>query len=419
MRTSRQHLTSLLTVTALALTWAEGTRADPAPDPRRAAYEVAVKHQALGAFDEAASVYEAYAADRAAPDADRALAEAAALRLGLGSDDDVRKAFEDLATFQRTYRGSKTPHAASIALSLATHHAAREAWDEAIAVLREALPSIDTVAGLDLRVQAHALLGRAHLRRNRTVEALAEYGRVREMWGDPKAASQRLRDAYPNEDEAQMRLRLDRAVDAVGEALFALADASRKATVDALVFPAYTGSNERDDIHKHIKTKVAAWRTKRTEATVRVQGEYARIFELKPAPPRWVTAASAQSALLWGRFVAEFRGAPIPKAWKKPGCALHCGTSSELTWEEIRGDYYALLDEAAEPIKRDRAKPAFVACLKRATSLRHFDDATRACERWRGKNDRAEFVLLDELRGEPTLEGRATAEAAPLGWDGR
>ncbi len=418
MRRSREHLTSLLTLTALALTWAEGARADPVADVRRATFELAAKHRAVGAFDEAASAYEAYAADKAAPDADRALADAAALRLGLGSDDDVRKAFEDLATFQREYLGKKTPYAASIALSFANHHAAREAWDEAIAVLREALPSVDTVAGPDLRVQAHALLGRAHMRRNRPAEALAEYTRVREMWGDPTAASQRVREAHPNEDEAQVRLRLERAVDAVGEALFALADASRKATVDAIVFPAYAGSNERDDIRKHIKTKVAAWRKKRTEAAVRAQGEYARLFELKPEPPRWVMAASAQSALLWGRFVAEFRGAPIPKAWKKPGCALHCGTSSELAWEEIRGEYYALLDEAAEPIKKDRAKPAFAACLKRATSLRHFDDATRACERWLGKNHRGHFVLLDELRGEPTLEGRTAAEAVPLGWDG-
>lgn len=389
---------------------------DHAPRARTAAYELAANYQALAAYDQAAEWYERYAADTTANDADKALSEAAALRLGLGSDDDVRRAIEDLATFQRSFRGTNTPHAASIALSLGTHYAAHEAWEKAALVVREALPSIDTVAGLDLRVQAHALLGRVHAMQNRGADALAEYGRVRDLWADPAAASQTVRGAYPSEDEAQVRRRLERALDAVGEALFSLAEASGKATVDGLAFPVYAGPNAPEDVRKHIATRVAEWVKKRTAATVQLQREYERIFQLKPEPPaRWVTAASWRIAQTWGAFVAQFRGAPIPKAWTRPGCALHCGTSTELAWHEIRADYFARLDEAAETIKTGRAKPAFVACVRRAMGAHYFDDSARKCERWLGHTYPAEFRPIDELHAAPTLESRAPAAESPRG----
>jgi hypothetical protein len=49
---------------------------------------------------------------------------------------------------------------------------------------------------------------------------------------------------------------------------------------------------------------------------------------------------------MWGKFVAEFRAAPIPKEWKQNGPHP---LIPDLTWEDIRGNYYAALDEASEP----------------------------------------------------------------------
>ena len=47
---------------------------------------------------------------------------------------------------------------------------------------------------------------------------------------------------------------------------------------------------------------------------------------------------------MWGNFVDEFRAAPIPKEWAKD--------------PEIRGTYYEHLDEASQPVKDGKAKPA-------------------------------------------------------------
>lgn len=62
-------------------------------------------------------------------------------------------------------------------------------------------------------------------------------------------------------------------------------------------------------------------------------------------PPRWVIASGARVGQMWGKFVAEFRAAPIPKEWKQNGPSPY----GDLTWEEIRGEYYRAIDEKSEP----------------------------------------------------------------------
>ncbi len=101
---------------------------------------------------------------------------------------------------------------------------------------------------------------------------------------------------------------------------------------------------------------------------------------------------------MWGRFVAEFRAAPIPKEWK--GHGIVPGTT-DLTYDELRGEYYAKLDEASEPQKQV-AKGAFATCLNYSVKFQYFDENSRKCEEWLSKNYGAEYHLIDEFRGSPS-----------------
>jgi hypothetical protein len=101
---------------------------------------------------------------------------------------------------------------------------------------------------------------------------------------------------------------------------------------------------------------------------------------------------------MWGRFVAEFRAAPIPKEWKGHGVVP--GTA-DLTYDELRGEYFAKLDEASEPQKQI-AKGAFKTCLDYSVKYQFFDEYSRKCEEWLSKNYGAEYHLIDEFRDKPS-----------------
>jgi hypothetical protein len=118
---------------------------------------------------------------------------------------------------------------------------------------------------------------------------------------------------------------------------------------------------------------------------------------------------------MWGKFVAEFRAAPIPKEWK--GHGLVPGTA-DLTFDELRGEYFAKLDEASEPQKQT-AKGAFKTCLDYSVKFQFFDEYSRKCEEWLSKNYGAEYHLIDEFRGSPSRVNSGLNEAGqPLNIDG-
>jgi hypothetical protein len=191
--------------------------------------------------------------------------------------------------------------------------------------------------------------------------------------------------------------RLARTLNAVGEALFFAAEQRRKG-VDAIKFPAYRGSGRREDVLAHIQTKVDAWMKKKMPAIEEAEREYRRVLDVTPVPPpRWVIASGARVGQLWGRFVAEFRAAPVPKEWLQTGPSPY----GDLTWEEIRFAYLAAIDEKSEPYRK-RAKEAYKACLSYSTRFQHFDESSRTCEVWLAKNYGAEFHAIDELRGTPS-----------------
>lgn len=365
---------------------------------KKAVYEIGGNYQAIAVYDLAAEWYEKYAkTDPKAPDADKALSDAVILRLGLGQEE---QAIADAQTFTRNYGATKPAQTAQISFAVGAHYAEQEQWEKAKVALSGSMGVIDKAAP-DVQVQAHATLGRVYTKlRNSDNLAKSEYGKVRGIWSDAGAAEKRIRDSYATEDDGQKDRRLAKALNAVGEAFFYAAEEKRRAEVDPIKFPAYQGPGDKATVVKHIGTKVKDWYEKKRGAIQKVEPEYVKILELKPVPPpKWVIAAGSRAGLMWGDLVDDFRRAPIPEAWKKD--------------PEIRGAYFDALDAASEPFKVNNAKPALKKCLDLSVKYQYFDEFSRACEVWLAKNYKAEYHVVDELRGAPTLANSGLDEKAP------
>jgi tetratricopeptide (TPR) repeat protein len=371
---------------------------DKSPLAKKATYEIGGNYQAIAVYDQAADWYEKYAqADKQAEKADKALADAVLLRLGLGQEEE---AIKDASTFTRNYGAAKPTQTAAIAFAIGAHYAEKEEWDKAKTALSGSMGVIAKAAP-DVQVQAHATLGRAYTHaRGGEGNAKVEYAKVRALWADPGAAAAKIKEAYPDDDEATRAKKLGKALNAVGEAYFYAAEEMKRAQVDTIKFPAYKGKGTKEDVLKHVQTKVKDWLDKKRPAIEKVAAEYKKIVDLQPdAPPKWVIAAGSRVGLMWGGFVDEFRGAPIPEAWKKDA--------------EMRGVYYDALDGASEPIKAQRAKPALVTCLAYSVKFQYFDEFSRSCELWLAKNYKSEYHVVDELRGAPTLSNSGLDDKPP------
>jgi len=154
------------------------------------------------------------------------------------------------------------------------------------------------------------------------------------------------------------------------------------------------------------------WVQKKRTAIEDVDADYQKITELQPVPPpRWVIAAASRAGLMWGNFVDDFRKAPYPKEWDKKGFVP--GTGDTLSWSEVKANYLEHLDEASEPIKRDKAKPALKRCLDDSVKYQYFDEFSRDCEKWLAKNYKTEYHIVDELRGAPTLSNGGLDDHPP------
>jgi len=368
----------------------------------QATYEIGKNFQAIADYEQAAEWFERYAkASPDAPDADTALSDAVVLRLNLGQAD---QAIEDARVFTKNYGTKKPAQAGRIAFAVGDHYSEQGNPEKARDELSRQMSVIDKSA-LDVQLLAHATLGRAFARlangKGRADEnARREYGKVRALWADPAKAEAAIRAAYPNDDEVARTRKVAKALEAVGEAYFFAAEERRIAEVEPLKFPTYTGPGDKASVLRHVDTKVRDWLLKKRTAIEKVEPEYAKILGLKPeAPPRWVIAAGAQAGLLWGDFVDDFRKAPIPASWKQDA--------------ELRGVYYETIDAKSEPIKTGRAKPALKQCLDLSVKYQYFDEYSRKCELWLGKNYKSEYHVIDELRGAPTLSNGGLDEKSP------
>ncbi|HRG95061.1 MAG TPA: hypothetical protein PLR99_02360 [Polyangiaceae bacterium] len=387
------------------------------PLAKKATYEIGGNYQAIAVYELAADWFEKYVElDPKGEKADAALADATLLRLGLGQED---LAIKDAAKFKKNYGASKPAQTASIAFAIGAHYAEKAEglrpadkegeclngeecmnWEKARNSLSGSMAVIDK-APPDIQVQAHVTLARTYSHiKNGARQAKGEYAKVRSLWTNPADAEAKIRAAYPAEDAGQQDKRLAKALNAVGEAYFVIAEEERRAIVEPLIFPEYKGVGTKEDVLKHIGGKVKEWYTKKKEAIAKVEPSYVKILDLKPVPPpKWVIAAGSRSGLMWGRFVEDFRKAPIPKAWK--------------TDPEIRGTYYDALDAASEPFKVGNAKPALKKCLDLSVKYQYFDNYSRDCEVWLARNYKSEYHVVDELRGAPTLSNSGLDEKNP------
>lgn len=245
--------------------------------------------------------------------------------------------------------------------------------------LENKLPDLDKSAGLDTKLAAHALLGRACGALGDDKCAAEQSDIVRTAWKDPAAAVKDL-DGAGGDAKAKAGRRA-RALDAVGEALFYAAEEKKRAAEKERV-PSYAGGGDKASIMSHLSAKIAPWVKARRALIEDANKSYSEIAKLQPsAPPRWVVAASARAGMMWGRFVAEFRASPIPKDWNGTGPLP--GTT--MTREEARSAFYAALDEASKP-QRAMARSAFKTCQDLSRKLGVVNDYSKHCDTWLAKS---------------------------------
>jgi hypothetical protein len=354
------------------------------PLAKKALYEVGGNYQAIAVYDKASEFFERYCEATAFKGefADQALSDAVVLRLGIGHDE---QAIKDANNFNKYYGAKKPTQTAQIAFAIAAHYGEKKDWGNVEKRLAGSMKLIDTKATTDVRAQAHALLGRAYLKSNKGAVASREYAAVRKLWEDPKAAVASI-EGIEGEDAGAKQRRLGRALEAVGEAYFFFAE-EKKAKVDKVPFPEYKGVGTKEAVIKHIQTKVKDWIGKKRPLIDEASAEYKKIVDLQPVPPpKWVIAAGSRVGDMWGRFVKEFRAAPIPDGIKKD--------------YELRTAYYGSLDEASEPQKQ-QAKSAYNICLGYSVKYQYFDEFSRTCEVWLADNYKNEYHVVDEFRGAP------------------
>jgi tetratricopeptide (TPR) repeat protein len=375
-----------------------GNRMEKSELARKATYEIGGNYQAIAVYDLASTWYEKYAELKPTPEkADLALSDAVQLRLGLGQENE---AIQDATIFRAKFGATKAVQTAAIQFAIGAHWASKENWDLAKTALQGAMGIISR-APPDIQIQAHAILAQAftHLHGSET-QAKGEYATVRSLWANPDASIAKMNEAYAGEDDGAKLKRLAKTLTAVGEAYFFAAEDARRTLVEPIRFPEYHGTGKKEEVLKHVQTKVKEWLVKKKAAIEKVEPEYIKILELKPTPPpRWVIAAGSRSGLMWGKFVDEFRAAPIPIEWKKDA--------------ELRGTYYDALDAASEPFKSGSAKPALKKCLDLSVQYQYFDSYSRDCEVWLAKNYKAEYHVVDELRGAPTLSNSGIDDKPP------
>ncbi len=367
---------------------------------RKAVHDIGANFQAIAVYEEAASWYERFA--RESPKlggAAEAQQDAVILRLGLGQEDAATK---DAELFERTYGAQKPALSAQIAFAVGAHDIDHEDFAGGAKRLSAAMKAIDRSAPVDVQIQAHALLGRALGKAGGITAAAAEFEKVRAAFKDPQALVKRISAT----DDADRDRRIGKVLMAVGEAKFFFAEQKRR-EADRVRFPEYKGSGNKADVLAHINGKVADWIKRKRPLIEEAEKAYLEILNLPIAPPpRWSIASGARVGQMWGKFVAEFRAAPVPKEWKQKGPSPF----GDLRREEILGEYIDHIDLASEPFKQ-RAKQAFVSCVDYSAKYQFSDEQSRGCEVWLARNYGAEFHVVDELHGAPTRIGAPVVEA--------
>jgi TolA-binding protein len=380
---------------------------------RQAVYALGANYQAIAVYDLAAEFYERFASESSKADgAPMALSDAVVLRLGLG---ESAQALADARTFSRLYGKRQPQQAAQIAFAIGAHHVERGAWRKADKALYGALKQIETHATPDIRVQAHALLGRIYDNTEQRAKADRFYGKARAA--ATKLAELRKGIETLDEPPRQLERRYGKMVTAVGEALHYFARKQRD-KADALRFPEYKGAGTEADINRFVKSKVLTWLGKKKPAIEAATAAYMKIVKLNDddPPPKWAIAAGAAIGNMWGGLVDDFIEAPYPKKWDQSGYVP--GIQPPLLWAELKAIYVGELAKKVAPYK-EVAKNAYTQCLKFGLQYQHFDRRVRSCEEWLSKHHPDEFQLVDELASPPSRVSSGLDEhPQPLEVDG-
>lgn len=359
---------------------------------KETAFGIAWNYQTIAEYAEAASHHEAAARKfPAMAQATAALTEAVTLRMGM---KDRAKVAEDIELFEKLYGAKQPEEAARLAVAMAAFLVDEESFSEARTWLGRWMTKVDRSGTLDQKIFAHTLLGRTLAKLDDKKAAANEFEIVRAAWKDPEAALKQL-DAMGGTEKERDR-RLGRALTNVGEAVFFFAE-QKRADADTVRYPEYKGKADRESILAHINTKVVDWVKKKRAAIQDAEKAYMAVISLEPMPPpQWVIASSARVGQMWGRFVAEFRAAPIPKEWKGNGKV----PGTDVTFADVRKAYYEMLDEASAPQKQT-AKAAYQVCVKYSVKYQHFDEYSRQCNVWLSKNFGKEYVFVEEFVPKP------------------
>ena len=150
-------------------------------------------------------------------------------------------------------------------------------------------------------------------------QAKGEYAKVRGLWNDPATAEAedpcRVPDGGRRRAGSSSRRR--RSTPSARRYFF-VAEERRKAEVEIDQVPGVQGPGRQGRRSSSTSRPRSRTGTRRRSAAIeKVEPEYMKILELKPVPPpKWVIAAGSRVGLMWGKFVDEFRRAPIPAEWK-------------------------------------------------------------------------------------------------------
>lgn len=240
----------------------------------------------------------------------------------------------------------------------------------------------------DHKMLMYAAIGFASAMQNSALEAKGAYRRVLPMWANWRKESKAIMAL--EKDAAAGQKRVDNAVDAVGEALFFLAEEQR-AKADEIAMPAYDGDSDPKNVNKHLSGKVKQWNNRRVQKVKKAATEYERVLKLEPKPPpRLVAAAASRIGAMHALMLEELRTITAPSDWKKEGKSEYVDRAKgkePLDWAVVHADFEKLLAERVDPVKQ-AATDAYRACVQASAQhgVSKDDVFLKSCKDWLDAN---------------------------------
>ena len=407
-------------------------------------FETAEKLLATGALPEAARAYAAFAHDFPKdPRAPRAFADAVILNSRLGLVD-LGTAELDLQHFENTFVPVNIDLWAEMSFSFIDGFTIRQDHQAAMSLLHRTTTILDDFIGnarkkktadlqtlREIEVRARGRLAHLYSEIGDHQGADAEYARIQKLVP--------LLGVWPGKKPPRHIAKFPETMELIAESFFHVAE-QKRFEAERLHLPSYIGNGDRDSVLKFVTGPGEKWYKYRQYAVEEANRLYAFVLGaelpkpeppkpppppppagtigllggdpnapeysgdmdpvspdyagLPPPSPRWAIAAAERVGSLWSNFVREFRTMPIPIEWKPPPGTLIPGT--DLTYEELKGEYFNILDSPSEGQKQ-QAKHAYKYCVDLSVKERIVNEHTDACIRWLSRNYGAEYHEIDDF----------------------